>query len=103
MTNKESFREVMDRLWPRTRKELEKGMENAKTMLNKGEKYLRDISERGAEKTKRISLMVQREKVYYNLGKTVAGTPASKWPSTKKIKDLVKEAKSLSKQIKAIK
>jgi hypothetical protein len=102
MEKKDKFREVMDRVWPRTKKELEKAGENAKKLLNKGEAYLRDVSERGVEQTKKLSLSIKKEKLYYDLGKTAANSPVSKWPKNKKISLLVKTIKKLDTQIKQI-
>ena len=100
---KESFKEVVDRVWPKTKKELDKALENTKKMLNKGEKYLKVLSERGVETTKKLSLSAKREKLCYDLGKTAAGIAPDKWAGSKKMALILKEIKSLDKQIKKIK
>ena len=103
MTKKDTLKEVVDKIWPKTKQELEKGVENAKTMLAKGEKHLKDFSEKGIERTKKISLSLKKEKLCYSLGKLVAANPVSKWKSDEKINSLVKEIKDIDKQIKKIK
>ncbi len=90
-------------IWPMAKKEIEKGLENAKKMLAAGEKYLKDLSEKGIEKTKKTSFALKREKLYYDLGKTVASTSPEKYTSNKKISKLAKEIKKLDKEIKKIK
>jgi len=99
----DTFKEVVDKIWPKTKKELEKMAENAKKMLAKGEEHLRDWSEKGIEKTKKLSLSIKREQMYYTLGKISATTPATKWRASKKISSTLKEIKELDRQIKKIK
>ncbi len=103
MVKKDVFKEVVEKIWPRTKKELESGMEQAKKMLVKGEEYLKEVSEKGIEQTKKISLSLRREKLYYDLGKRSASTAVSRWKDNSKISALVKEIKELDRQIKKIK
>ncbi len=98
----EKFKDVVDKVWPKTKKELEKAIESAKKYLVKGEGYLKDVSEKGIEQTKKMSLSLKREKLYRDLGKVAADTAMTKWKTTKKITALVKEIKELNKQIKKI-
>jgi len=100
---KDPLKEIVDKVWPKTKKELEKGMKNAKVMLTKGEKYLKDVSDKGIEKTKKLSLSLKREKLFYDLGKAAATTANNKWTGSKKIQTALKEIKDLSRQIKKIK
>jgi len=100
---KDSFKEVIEKVWPKTKKELEKAIESAKKMLIKGEEHLKDFSEKGIEKTKKMSLSLKKEKLYYDLGKTIAATAASKWANDKKVSDLMAGIKALERQIKKIK
>ncbi|MFH1503834.1 MAG: hypothetical protein ABIH08_00365 [Candidatus Omnitrophota bacterium] len=99
----ESFKEVVENMWPKAKKDLEKGMQSTKRMLIKGEEYLKEVSEKGVEQTKKIVLTVKKEKLYYDLGKAIASISTAKWKENKKINDIVKEVKDLSKQIKEIK
>lgn len=103
MVKKDPFKEVVEKLWPKTKKEIEKGMENAKKMLAKGEECLKELSEKGIEKTKKIALSLKKEKLYYDLGKTAAATAIDKWKSSKKISALLKTNREITKQIQKIK
>jgi len=100
---KNGFQEVTKNIWPNTKKELEKMMKNAKKMLDKGETHLKDFSEKSVNQTKKISLGLQKEKIYYDLGKVAARTPTGKWKITKKINKLLSEIKKLDKEIKKLK
>lgn len=97
MVKKETIKEVVDRLWPKAKKELDKGVENAKKVLAQSEKYLKEISEKGATQTKKISSSLKKEKAYYDLGKAIASTAAANWKTNPKITSLIKEIKKLSK------
>ena len=103
MAKKDTLKDFVKKAWPKTKKELEKGMAATKSMLIKGEKHLKDLSEKGIVKAKKISLSLLREKVYYNLGKSIAITPATKWKTSKKVGDLINEIKALNCEIKKIK
>ncbi|MCF7894959.1 MAG: hypothetical protein K9L69_02335 [Candidatus Omnitrophica bacterium] len=100
---KDFFQEIKTKHWPYARKELEKGIDNAKKMLSAGEKQIRQLSERGAERTRKIALQVKKERLIYDLGKTIAKTAKNKWGATKRIDKLRKEIKGLEKEIKKIK
>ena len=100
---KDTLKAAVEKAWPKTKKELERAMKNAKIMLSKGEKYLKDVSDKGVEQTKKISLSLKREKLYYDLGKTLATTSANKWGGSKKIKTALSEIKKIDKDIKKIK
>ncbi len=100
---KDHFKEVAEKIWPMTKQELEKGIDNAKKMMVKGEKYLKSVSEKSINQTKKLSLSLRKEKLYYDLGKTVASMAATKFKSSKKISSLRKQIKDLDKEIKKIK
>ncbi|MCF7870826.1 MAG: hypothetical protein K9L95_03095 [Candidatus Omnitrophica bacterium] len=104
MAKKKDFlEEIKTKHWPNARKELEKGIDNAKKLLVTGEKQIRQFSEKSAERTRKISLQVKKERLIYELGKTIAHTAKNKWSTTKKIEELRKEVKSLEREIKKIK
>ena len=103
MANKKNtFQEVTKDIWPNTKKELEKMMKNAKKMLDKGEAHLKDLSEKSINQTKKISLGLQKEKIYYDLGKTTAHTPNNRWRTTTKINKLLSKIKQIDKEIKKL-
>ena len=100
---KDNFKKVVDNLWPKTKRELEKAIEKTKKMITKGESYIKAVSARSVDKTRKISLSMQREKLCYTLGRNIAKTPKSKWGSDKKIGELIKDIKTLDKEIRKIK
>ena len=100
---KDTLKQTMDKIWPKTRKELEKALKNTKKLIVKGEKQVKTLSEKGAEQTKKLSLSLKKEKLCYDLGKVVANMPQNKWVKSKKVNDLVKEFKILNREIKKIK
>ncbi|MFA7677262.1 MAG: hypothetical protein WCY34_03740 [Candidatus Omnitrophota bacterium] len=102
MEKKEHFRDMVEKIWPKTQVELEKAIKNAKKLLNSGEKYLKDVSDAGKKNTQKISMNIKKEKLYYDLGKAVSGIAQNKWATDKKIDKLVKEIKKLSRQVKNI-
>ena len=101
--NHETLKETFDRIWPQAKKEIDKGVVNAKKMLSQSEKYLKKLSEKGAAQTKKLSLSIKREKAYYDLGKAVSASPSTKWKTSRKISSLVKKIKDLDKDIDKIK
>ena len=100
---KDTMKEITESVWPKTRKELEIALKNTKGMIDKGEKYLKNVSAKGVQQTKKLSLSLNREKLYYNLGKLVSITPMTKWKTNQKIKNSIKNIKDLTKDIKKIK
>lgn len=95
----DKFKEFQEKVWPQTKKEVEKMIDNTKNMIEKGEQYLKEISDKGIEQTKKVSFMLKREKLYYDLGKIISTTPKTEWTGAKKINILIKEIKNLSKAI----
>jgi len=98
----DTFKEIIDNVWPNTKKELEKTIKNAKVLIEKGEQHLRDVSEKSMASAKKLSLKLRREKLYYNLGKLVSSTAQAKLATTKKIQDLTRQIKAITRQIKRI-
>jgi len=97
------LQEMIDKVWPRTKKELEKAMVQTKRLIVEGEKHFKVISQKSIKNTKKLSLSLKREHLYYSLGKSTAGTPKTKWSSAKKINSLIKNIKKLDQEIKQIK
>ncbi|MBD3245550.1 MAG: hypothetical protein GF333_00880 [Candidatus Omnitrophica bacterium] len=93
------WKEVVEKVWPKTKKDLEKAREQTQKMIAQGEKQLQSMTERGIEKTQQLSESLKREKAYYTLGKTVAHLPKSRWGQTKKVTDLVDDIKKMTKEI----
>ena len=96
---KDTLKYMVEEVWPKTKKELERGIESTKKILNKSEKYLKKVSERGAVQTTKLSLGLKKEKLYYDLGKTVARISPTKWSENKRIKLLLRQIRSLDSKI----
>lgn len=101
-TRKE-IEEIAHKLWPRTKKELESALENTKDILSKGEHYLKDVSDKGIKNTKKLALNFRKEKLYYDLGKTLSKIAKDQWLEDKKSDALLKKIKILDQEIKKIK
>jgi len=100
---KTSFEKAMAKVWPNTKKELERMMKNTKALLDKGEKYFKDVSEKSLNSTKKLSLSLQKEKLYYDLGKAAATVPTAKLSTSKKISSLKSKIVKIEREIKKIK
>ena len=100
---KDTMKEIKENVWPKTRKELENVLKSTKGMIDKGEQYLKNVSEKGAQQTEKLALSLKREKLYYDLGKLVSRTPKTKWKSNQKITSAITSIKNLTKEIKKIK
>ncbi len=119
------IKEVVDKLWPKTKKELESAMKSAKKFMAKGEKYLtkkeldsavsnvkkfmnrseaylKKVSIKGVKETKKFSLGLKKEKAFHDLGKAVSSISPSRWPIDEKVSKLLKQIKGLNSQIKKI-
>lgn len=104
MAKKEdTLKYIKTKVWPKTKKEMERGIKETKKMLNKGEKYLKNVSEKGLKQSKKLSLSLKKEKIYYDLGKAVAQTSLTQWSTNKRIDSLLKQIKSLNREIAKIK
>jgi len=100
---KDSLKYMVEEVWPKTKKELERGIASTKKILNKSEKYLKKVSDQGVAQTTKLSLGLKKEKLYYDLGKTIARTSPAKWVDNKRIKLLLRQIRSLDSKIAKIK
>ncbi len=82
---KEDFKKKIDKMWKASKKDMEKVIKNAEILAKKGEIYLKDKSAEGKVQLEIASLSLQREKLYYDLGKTLAKTVKTKWSTDKKV------------------
>lgn len=103
MAKKDFFQEVKDKHWPHAKKELEKGIESARKIILSGEKQIKSFSLKSAEKTRKISLQVKKERLTYQIGKLVCSVAKSKWGKNQKIDTLSREIKKIDREIKKIK
>ncbi len=95
----EEVRKKIDELWKISRKEMKEFMENAGRLTKEGERYIKDKSEKGKKQLELAALALQREKLYYELGKTLAKTSKSKWSVSKKALDISTKIKGINVKI----
>lgn len=97
---KKDVKELINKIWPNMKKELEKRITDSKKILEKGEEYVKEASKGGIEQVKKATLRIKREKLYYELGKLVSGTAKNKWATHKKIQELVREIRAINRKVK---
>lgn len=102
MSKSNAFKEMIEKIWPSTKNELEKIIVNAKKMLDKGEGYLKNVSDKSINQTKKMSLILLKEKLYYDLGKTLSVVSSNRWKTNKKINSLLRKIKSINLEVKKI-
>lgn len=100
---KKNLKKTLAKLWKASKKEFDKMTKETAVLLKKGEKHLKEASHKSKEAMELINASLQREKVFYQLGKTVSSLPKTKWPSSKKVNSLLKEHAKLTEEIKKIK
>ena len=99
----EKFNEFVNRVWPKTKRELEKGMVQTRKLIDQSEVYIKDLSKKGMVQTQKLSLTLKKEKLCRDLGKLVAGLPKAKWETTRKIGSLIRQIKAVDRTIKKLK
>ncbi|HDI46148.1 MAG TPA: hypothetical protein ENF60_02315 [Candidatus Omnitrophica bacterium] len=93
------LKDKLSLIWKRTKKDLEAVVSETSKLIKKGEKQVKEISERSRLKLEIMNLKLKREKLYYTLGKSIAGTSPSKWSQNKKIEKIIAEIKKLNREI----
>ena len=93
---RKEFEKRMAVLWKSTKKDLDKALNETAHLVKKGEEYIKDISEIGKEKLELLTASLRRERLYYDLGKTVANR---KKISDKKTQAMLKKIKGLDLRI----
>jgi hypothetical protein len=88
--------------WPKTKQELDKGIQVAKNALVQGEKHLKALTETSIRNSKKLSLALQREKIYHDLGKALAATARAQWDKNKKIDAFLSSVEELNRKIKEL-
>lgn len=97
------IKELIDQIWPKTKQELEKGLVQTKKFLSEGEKHLRNFSHESAINVHKMSLQIQRERAYYELGKAVAKIKKESWPGDKKVGIILANIRRIERDMKKTK
>lgn len=96
----EELKRKIDSLWKSTKKDLEKVLKDTTKLMKKGESYIKDFSEKGKDKLEELALSLQREKLYYELGKVISTLPKKRWTENKKVEEIVNKIRRINRQIK---
>jgi len=94
----EDFQKNLTKVWEITQRQLDKMVKEATVLAKKSEVYLRDISGKGKIEAEILISKAKREKLYYDLGKTVAAVTGKN--RKKKVELLQKELSGLNRNIK---
>ena len=96
----EELKGKIDVLWKATRKDLKKAMKETNTLLKKGEQYVKEAGEKGKVRLEALGFALMREKLYYELGRTLSTLPKNKWQTSKRAGKLINDIKKISRTIK---
>ena len=97
---RKDLKEKINSLWRSTKKDLDKIIKDTTQLARKGEEYIKDISEKGKKRLEYLSLFLQREKLYYQLGKKISSTSSHRWGKDKKIEEILKKIRKINRKIK---
>jgi hypothetical protein len=99
---KKNLKKRLNKLWKATKKDLNAFLQKASDLIKKGEEHLKDGSKKGHEKVQSITLNLEREKLYHQLGKMVGGYPKPPGYAKKKLA-LLNKIKKVNRKIKQLK
>jgi len=88
---KTELKKKIDRLWKLSKKDLERILKDTSRLAKKGEDYIREMSKKGEKNLEVMLLNLQKERLYYELGKSLANLSKNKWSSSKKAEALADE------------
>ena len=97
---KKTFEQQMAGLWKVAKKDWNRISKDTVTFIKKGEAYIKDRSEEGKKALAIMALSLQREKLYYELGKAVAKAPKKRKMTSKKVSSLLSQIKKANRNIK---
>jgi len=98
----QKWKQTVDKYWPKTKVELEKAAKTTKVLLEKGEVHVRNVSKKSVEELQKLSLNLNKERLYRNLGRSVAGASSEEWAKSRKISALLKEIKTVERNIRSV-
>ncbi len=97
-----ALRGRLQELWKNSVAEYDKMTKETSKLLKKGEKNWKKISKKSQDRMEAVNLSMRKEKICYQMGKTLARLPKSRWTKTKKVDSMIKEIKDLNKKIKEL-
>ena len=97
---KKTLEQQLEGLWKVAKKDWDRISKDTVSLIRKGEVYIKDKSEEGKKALTIMAFSLQREKLYYELGKTVAKAPKKRKKTSKKVLSLLSQIKRVSLNIK---
>ncbi len=102
MAKKFNMQKELEKLWPKTKKQLDRVAKDAMVLAKKSEKQLIELSEKGKIQFELTMLQVKKEQLFYKIGKAVAKN-LKRMKKTVTLAKLDKELKSINSQISSCK
>lgn len=95
-------KKAMDQLWKKVKDDFDGLLKDSSVLIKKGEGFLKDVSQKGQTELEIVSLSLQREKLYYELGKIEGSIPKKRNAAKKKAAALAK-IKKIDERIRKLK
>ena len=89
------LKETFDRVWPKTKVELEKALRTTQILIHQGEKNVKMVSEQSLLEIKKLAVQLKTEALYLKLGRTVARISPDQWAGHKRVNALLKEVRRM--------
>lgn len=97
------LKQKLDRLWKVGKKDLDRILKDTSHLVQKGEDYIKEVSKKGEENLETMVLALQREKLYYELGRSLSSLSKNKWAKSKKVESSLAKIKKISRKIRRLK
>jgi predicted hydrocarbon binding protein len=95
----DKLRKKIEKLWRTHKKDADKILSDVQRLAKEGSRYIKDQSERGLIRLEIAALNLQKERLYYELGKSIARLPKNRWSVSKRSLNLASEIKSINAKI----
>jgi len=99
---KKEIQQRLNKLWKLGKKDLDEILKEATSLAKKGEIQIKQASKKAEQNLEAMVLSLQREKLYYELGKSLTRSPKKKWTKNKTIDRLSIKIKNISRNIKKL-
>lgn len=100
---KKELKNKINKLWKQSKKELDKILKDTQRLAKKGEVRLIEASQKAENNLEAMVLSLQKEKLYYELGKSLAKISKKNWKSSKKVEKMLNKIKEKKRKIRAVK
>jgi len=96
------IKKKIDRLWKLGKKDLDKMLNETTRLVKEGEAHIKDVSKQAEKKLETMVLSLERKKLNYELGKSLAILSKKKWVNSKKLGNLLEQIKGINRKIKGL-